>query len=72
MHKILDSIIDEYGSSLSQCDAFALFVHTDPWRALRDLRKVDPWRASFILRGDNSADSTPLEYPDDCFASPFL
>ena len=70
-HKILERIIDEYGSSILQCDAFALFVQTDPWRALRDLRLVDPWRASLILRGDNRPDSTPLEYPDVCFTSPF-
>ena len=36
-YTMLKSIIDEGGSAISQCDAFALFVHTDPWRSLRDL-----------------------------------
>ena len=70
-HKILERIIDDYGSSILQCDAFALFVETDPWRALRDLRQVDPLRASLTLRSDNPADSTPLVYPDVCFVTPF-
>ena len=71
-HEILERIINEAGSALTQCDAFELFVHADKWRSLRDLLEVDPWRTSFNYRGDYKANTTPLLYPDVCFTTPFL
>ena len=56
---------------LTQCDAFELFVHTDPWRALRDLTREDEARAYLNLRGEDAADQQRLVYPDPCFVAPF-
>ena len=73
MNDELKSILEaDYGEyAITQCEAFELFVHTDPWRALRDLTAEDEYRASLNLRGDNAADLVELVYPDPCFVSPF-
>ena len=58
-HKMLADIIWEAQGGISQCDAFDLFVHADPWRTLRDLMSVDPWRTNLDLVGPYKAVATP-------------
>ena len=72
-HGVLKDIFEDklLGPSITKCDAFELFAYIDPLRALRDLRGSDPLRSQLKLRGDKSAEKTPLEYPDACFTKVF-
>ena len=70
-YTMLKSIIEEGGSAISQCDAFELFVHTDPWNTLRDLLEEDPSRTSFKFRGALDRFDEPLVYENICFTTPF-
>ena len=62
----------QIGPYITQCDAFELFVHADPWRTLKELTEADLFRADLKLRGIHSAYNEPQKYSDDCFFSPFL
>ena len=46
-------------------------MHTDPWRALRDLYQADPYRNHMRLRFDNAESMIPQVYSDACFTLPF-
>ena len=70
-YTMLKSIVEEGGSAISQCDAFELFVHTDPWNTLRDLLEEDPFRTTFKFRGTWNRFDQPLRYEDICFTTPF-
>ena len=72
-HMVLQEIMwdSQIGPNITQCDAFELFVHADPWRALKELTEDDLFRADLKLRGIHSAYNEPAQYSDDCFFSPF-